>query len=74
MWSIAGTQLRLSFGGVAGIDFPAFYEIAGVLGIRVDRTLTLKLKALEQAFLEKHREAAEAKKDDGRKTQDTDRR
>ena len=51
LWRHVQTQLRVSFGGIIGVDYTAVHHVAEALGIEMDTAMLHKMQALEAALL-----------------------
>lgn len=51
------TQWRFGPLGPAALDYPALFQVAGVLGIEVDQDMLLSIQAVEAAQLRMWRKA-----------------
>lgn len=47
LWLYASNQVRVSFGGIVGIDFTAVQSMATILGMELDFHALAKIHALE---------------------------
>ena len=45
------TQLRVSFGGIVGVDYTAVHHVAEMLGVEMDTAMLHKMQALEAVLL-----------------------
>lgn len=59
IWSLCRTQMRYSFGGVAGLDYPAVIQTARLYGIRIDSYDMDGLRTLEADMLAEQAEERE---------------
>jgi len=57
LWKFAGSQWISSGLGVIGVNYPAVFDIARILGIEVDENLLFKIKCLEEVTLERNKDA-----------------
>lgn len=57
------TQWRAGFGGAYGLDYPAVFQVAGVLGIPIDAAVFRGLRALEYSQLAIWQAEAKRRKD-----------
>lgn len=53
LWRHVQTQLRVSFGGIVGMDYTALRHVAGILGITLDTAMLHKIQVLESVLLKK---------------------
>ncbi len=51
LWRHVQTQLRVSFGGIVGVDYTAVRHVAEMLGIEMDTAMLHKMQALEAVLL-----------------------
>jgi len=51
LWNLAGTQWRVSFGGVVGLDYTAVVQIADIYAIDLGDRLFDKLRIIERQVL-----------------------
>ena len=47
LWLAIQTQWRVAFGGLVGLDYPAVFQVAAVLGIEIDDLILKKIQGLE---------------------------
>lgn len=52
LWRHVQTQLRVSFGGIVGVDYTAVHHVAAMLGVEMDTAMLHKMQALETVLLE----------------------
>nr|DAF12929.1 MAG TPA: protein of unknown function DUF1799 [Caudoviricetes sp.] len=52
LWRHVQTQMRTSFSGIVGLDYPAMMQVAAILGIDLDAAMLHKIQALEGVLLE----------------------
>lgn len=55
LWTFCFTQWRAGGFGIIGLDYPAVFRVAEVLGIEVTEDLLIKLRYLEHKQLEHFR-------------------
>ena len=55
LWRHVQTQIRTSFSGIVGLDYPAMMQVAAILGIELDAAMLHKIQALEGVLLEEVR-------------------
>lgn len=46
------TQWRMGMNGVIGMDYPAVYQTAKIMGIKMDKKMLNKIRAVERSELE----------------------
>lgn len=61
LWQSCQTQLRTSFGGAIGLDYPAAFRVAGCIGVEVDEEVFEGLQAAESEQLAVWAEEDEAR-------------
>ena len=47
LWTAIQTQWRVAFGGLVGLDYPAVFQVAAVMGIEIDDLILKKVQGLE---------------------------
>jgi len=53
LWSLIGTQWRDGYSGIIGLDYPAVFKVAEVMGFEMEPATFLKIRTLEHLQLEK---------------------